>query len=123
MKKILLFLGIGAIVLSYVFNLSNAVDNYGILENNLSIRVLAQQTSTTGSSQDSIFIACFTFEEYSGTLIQCKPNSWTLVEEKAKFWCTGVGTQPCINGNAHRKFDCSGNQTYFKGEWIQSNCD
>ena len=49
-KKILLVLGIGAIVLAYVLNLNYAADNYGIKTNSLSFSVLAQSGSSGGSS-------------------------------------------------------------------------
>ena len=49
-KKILLVLGIGAIVLAYVLNLNYAADNYGIKTNSLSFSVLAQSGSSGGGS-------------------------------------------------------------------------
>ena len=52
-KKILLLLGVGAIVLAYVFNLSYAINDYGAVNSNLSIHVLAQDSSGSGSSSTS----------------------------------------------------------------------
>ena len=51
-KKFLFLLGIGTIVLLYVFNVGHAVDNYGILYNNMSINIFAQDSITGGDEND-----------------------------------------------------------------------
>ena len=52
-KKFLLVFGIIAIMMAYVFNMNHAVDNYGITRNNMSIHVLAQDTTNNGGGSTS----------------------------------------------------------------------
>jgi hypothetical protein len=51
-KHLLTIVGIGALILTVGLNLRNAVNNYGILDNSLSIEVLAQ-TGSSGGGSDS----------------------------------------------------------------------
>ena len=64
-KKILFNLGIGAIVMAYVLNLSYATDNYGIKTNSLSFSVLAQSGSSSGGGSSSV---------PPPKVKQCRPN-------------------------------------------------
>ena len=47
-KKVFSILGIGAIALAFLLNVSYAVDNYGILKSNLSLQVYASSSSQGG---------------------------------------------------------------------------
>ena len=50
MKKFILALGLGTLIMFYVFNLGHAVNDYGIVENSMTLSVLAQSGSTGDDS-------------------------------------------------------------------------
>ena len=52
-RKFLLCLGLAAIALAYVLNVSHAIDNYGILKINLIKHVRAQQSDKSGCANCS----------------------------------------------------------------------
>ena len=49
-RKILFFLGIGMIILAYVLNVRNTIDNYGITKSNLTTQVFAAAATAPGGS-------------------------------------------------------------------------
>ena len=53
MKKFILALGVGTLIMFYVFNLGHAVNDYGIVENSMTLSVLAQSGSNGGGSGSS----------------------------------------------------------------------
>ena len=92
-KKILFNLGIGAIVLAYVLNLSYATDNYGIKKNSLSFSVLALSGSSGGRecdvdwTGDGCCATTYTFYQYG-------PIQW------AHYTCTAGFDVVCLIGTA-----------------------
>ena len=52
-KKIFVATGIGVVILMYLCNVNYAVDNYGIVENSLTVNILAQDSVGGGGSGGS----------------------------------------------------------------------
>ena len=99
MKKYLLILGIGTVVLTYVFNLSYAVDNYGIVTNPLSLSVFAEGSSGEGSSGGEGGLDYYqkSTTAQTKTVISCNGAK----HEKAVYngnltTCSGKGNVSCV---------------------------
>ena len=49
-RQFLVALGVGTVIMFYVFNLSHAVNDYGVKENSMTLSILAQSGSSGGGS-------------------------------------------------------------------------
>ena len=101
MKKYLLFLGIGTVVLTYVFNLSYAVDNYGIVTNPLSLSVFADGSSGGGGSsggepEEGENFARKTITQNTIVILTCDTFEHTVKKYPGRLTtCEGKGDVPC----------------------------
>ena len=130
-KKFLVMLGIGAIALLYLFNVSYAVDNYGIVKGNASIHVLAQSGSSgTGSGSGSggnYSLPCKTVNREPVVFPPEGDHCHTLYKSITLSWyCEYFGKGgECHIGHSYTEWECSGLLLYYDysdTDWTEYSC-
>jgi len=118
--------GIIAIALIFLMNVSNAVNHYGMLSNNLWTQVFAQCSSSSGGGGST-----------SGSGMSCDKGSsqtdlwgWcddvlVLAGAQMRYYCNGGGssTDYCTKGYENHVYDCDGNWLGFTSSTQFVSCN
>jgi len=113
-KKFLPMVGIVVIAIIYFLNVSNAVNHYGILSNNLWTQVFAQGSSSSGGGSStgggSYKDPCKTVTEGWIFWDECDGGYKDCGHYK-KWWCVNFGKEgtDCRIGFELEEYDCEGN--------------
>ena len=123
-KKFLTMVGVSAIALIFLMNVSNAVNHYGILKNNLWTQVYAQGSnsreagrSTGGNPYDP----CETKYTYHPVVFEdCDAFPFPMPKVVAVSWtCINFGkSDDCFHGYKIYEFNCG---IFVSGEYSNSD--
>ena len=122
-KKYSILLGIGALVIMVALNVGHAIDKYGILKGNLSIHVLAQDSSSGGDSSSGsgssgggsvVEIPCYTVTTTTTKRMPCFYGIGFKETGSSSWGCKNYGKGGhCESGLSNWETDCYGSYIVY----------